>query len=141
MAENNTYIEHEGLVLEADGSHVLVKVIVKSACSGCHIKGSCNLAETQDKHIEVNHNRHGFSEGDRVMISMKTVMGYKALFLGYLLPFSVILISLIIGLSIFQNEGAAAGFSLVFAVVYYGLLYFFRKNIQKGFRYTLNPLP
>ena len=141
MTESKNYVEHEGLVVEASDSHVLVNVIVKSSCAGCQIKGGCNLSEIQEKLIDINHNKEGYKNGDKVLIAMETVLGYKALLLGYIIPFIIILLTLIVSISVFQNEGTAAGLALGFAVVYYLIIYILRKYIQKAFRYTLKPAP
>ena len=138
MTDHKNYIEHEGVVIKSTPTQVDVKIIVKSGCASCQIKGACNLSDVQEKVIEVKYPNEQFNVGEKVDVGMESVMGYKALFLGYLFPFAVILISLIIGLSLFKEEGLAAGLALGFAAVYYMVLYFFKDSLQNVFRYKIN---
>jgi positive regulator of sigma E activity len=137
MTDRKNYIEHDGLVIKVTPEQVDVQVVVRSACASCEIKGACNLSDIQEKVVEVKNPKQDFKVGEKVIIGMETVMGYKALFLGYLFPFLVILLSLILGLELFHEEGIAAGFALAMAAVYYFIIYFYRKNLQKVFRYKI----
>jgi sigma-E factor negative regulatory protein RseC len=129
-------VHHEGIVQKNSGDFVTVNISSVSACSSCHAKGSCNVSESEAKIIEVNGN-YDVRPGDPVTILMKQSMGYSALFLGYILPFFLIIASLIILSSIEFAELTAGLFSLAMLVPYYTILFLFRKQINKKFDFTL----
>ncbi|MBC8342663.1 MAG: SoxR reducing system RseC family protein [Bacteroidetes bacterium] len=141
MSDQKNYIEHEGIVIKSSPSQVDVKIIVKSGCASCHIKGACNFSDIQEKVIEVRNPKTVFEVGEKVLIGMENTLGYKALFLGYLFPFAVIIITLFLGISFFQKESIAAGLSLAMAAIYYVILYFFKDHLQKVFRYKIMKIP
>ena len=138
MSEHKNYIEHEGIVIKTTTSQVDVQIIVKSGCAGCHVKGACNLSDMEEKVIEVKNPPNEFKIGEKVLVGMESAMGYKALFLGYLFPFIIILLTLNGGKSVFQEEGIAAGVTLAFTALYYMVIYFFKDHLKKVFRYRIN---
>ena len=46
-------ISHEGIVTKIDGENIEVKILSKSACASCNIKGACNMSEMQEKIISI----------------------------------------------------------------------------------------
>lgn len=72
-------INHEGIVKRNDDKSVIVMILVKSACSGCHAEGLCTLSDKEEKIIEIP-GRYDVKQGDLVTILMKQSMGYAALY-------------------------------------------------------------
>ena len=136
--ETHDKITHEGIVLKTGKKLVVVKMIVKSACASCQVKSACSLSETEEKIVEVRTDDTFFNKGDRVIVGMKSSQGYKALLLGYILPF-VVLVGFLI---IFQNggfdEGGSALMSFGFLALYYIVLYFFKNHLKKTFSYSIS---
>jgi len=132
-------IEHPGIIDKIDNERIWVKIQPQSACGNCHSKSYCGMAESVDKVIEVQNNQPGKSwkQGERVKIALRRSLGYKALFLGYLLPFLILIFSLIITLSIHINEGLAAGISIFLLVPYYSILYYKRDIIRSSFHFFI----
>jgi len=137
MAGTSNTIRHEAFIHNLDEENYFVRVIVKSACSACHAKTACSISEISEKIIEVKRKDNRFKTGDKVVISMKSSLGFKALFLGYILPFILLVSSLIFAISAIHNEGIAAMISLAIVGIYYTILYYFRESIKKIFTYQL----
>ncbi len=47
-------ISHPGIIEEVSKDKVFVKILSMSACSACHAKGMCSVAEVAEKIVEVN---------------------------------------------------------------------------------------
>ncbi len=68
---------------------------------------------------------------------LKKSLGFKALFLGYILPFLLLVITLFTSLTITKNEGLAGLLSVGVLLPYYLGLYFFRKKISNTFIFEI----
>ncbi len=129
-------IDHTGIVKKSDKESVTVLITSVSACSGCHAEGSCSISGKEEKMVEVRGN-YDVREGDTVTIIMKQSTGFTALFLGYLLPLIIVVISLII-LSSLNFSELISGLMAIFSLVpYYLVLFFFRKKINNRFKFSL----
>ena len=109
----------------------------QSACSACHAKGACTVADYQDKEIEINHFTRNYSPGQEVTILFRESQGFKALFYGYVLPFILVLLTLIIATSFTNNELIGGLLALAILIPYYTTLYFFRHLLKKVFKFEL----
>lgn len=131
-------IIHPGIIEHIEGNKILVKILSKSACSSCHAKSACTMADMEEKMIEVeSEHSSDWKEGDGVMVRMDESLGHKAVFLGYVLPLIVLVGSIVVFLSLFSNEGLAAVLSVLMLVPYYAVLFLFRNRLQKQFRFRL----
>lgn len=129
---------HPGIIEDITEDKVFVRILSMSACSACHAKGACTIADVEEKIIEAdNHPESNWKPGDKVMVKMEESLGRKAVLLGYIMPFVILLGSIIIFLSLLKNEGIAAIISILMLVPYYSALYFFRKKISKEFRFRI----
>ncbi len=97
------------------------------------------MAEVAEKIVEVeNPNPHtSYSKGQKVTISLKKSLGYRALFLGYLLPFLLVFFTLVLSIQITQNEGLSALLSILIVFPYYSILYARRDRIKSSFRFYI----
>ena len=131
-------IIHPGIIESIQGDKVSVRILAQSACSSCHAKGACVVAEVEEKIIEADPGHSGnWKPGDQVMVKMEETMGRKAVFMGYVLPLVVLVVSIIIFLSLLKDEGLAAVLSLLMLGPYYLTLFLFRKRLQKEFRFRI----
>lgn len=136
MASGN--IIHPGIIESINRDKVSVRILSHSACSSCHAKGACTVADIEEKIIEADLDESaGWKPGDQVMVQMEESLGRKAVVLGYVLPLAVLLVSIIVFLSLLKHEGLAALISILMLVPYYFTLYFFRKRLQKEFRFRI----
>lgn len=131
-------IIHPGVVDHIEGGKVFVRILSQSACSTCHAKSMCNMAEVVEKIVEADYEPAlSYKPGDDVMVKLDESLGRKAVMLGYGLPFLVLIISVIIFLSVLKSEGLAALLSILMLVPYYSILYLLRHKIQKEFRFRI----
>ena len=89
--QKSNIIEHSGIVESIENNVVKVNILSASACSSCHAKGSCGVAETENKIVENFNPEKTFSVGEHVNVVAEESLGFKALFYAYLLPFILIL--------------------------------------------------
>jgi len=130
-------IKHIGFVKEVKGSSLIVNIINQSACSSCHANSACSVSDFQDKEIEISNVRKNYSQGQEVTIVFKESQGFTALFYGYILPFVLVLFTLIIAVSFFNNELIGGLLALGILIPYYITLYFFRHLLKNIFKFEV----
>lgn len=133
-------ITHKGIIRKLSEKKIIVSIISESACASCHAQGACSASDMKEKEVEITHFEGDFKLGQAVTIVGKTTQGFKALFLGYLLPFVLVLSTLIISTSLQISETKGGLLSLAVLVPYYALLYVFRNQIKKSFEFEIKPL-
>ena len=136
MAENQ--IEHEGIVEESDGSLVRVRISADAACSGCHARGVCAISEDADKSLTLPIMDGSYQPGQKVKVILARSLGFWALFLGYVLPFLLVITILMVMTGFFANELASGLVSLSVLIPYYILLRLFRDRIERKFEFKLS---
>ena len=135
-----TNIKHKGFVKEVGKSSIVVNIVNQSACSTCHAQGTCTVADFQDKEIEIAHFTKKYSPGQEVTILFRESQGFAALFYGYVLPFMLVLATLIVMTSISDNELLGGLLSLAILIPYYITLYFLRHLLKKVFKFELEEI-
>jgi len=131
-------IIHPGIIESINGNRVSVRILSQSACSSCHAKQACTVADMKDKIIDAELDQaENRKPGDEVMVRMDESLGRKAVILGYGLPLVVLVASIIIFLSLLKHEGLAALLSILMLVPYYFVLYLFRDRLHKEFRFRI----
>mgnify|MGYP001039275893 CR=1 FL=1 len=133
-------IEHDGWVLEIHDNLVKVNIMAQAACASCNAKGVCSAADVEEKIIEVSNPRGDFRIGERVKVYMEQSLGFKALFLGYVLPFILVMIALIVTQEFTTSEGIIGLVALGLLPIYYLLLYQFKDHIKKQFSFKLKKI-
>ncbi len=129
-------IEHPGVITSIDSSKIKVNITTYSACLSCSAKGICSVSDVKDKMVEVP-NTGDFSVGQEVQVILHQTLGFKALYLGYVQPFIVVLTTLIIISSLTRNEVLAGLISLGALAPYYLVLYFYKENIRNKFTFAI----
>ncbi len=133
-------ISHPGIVERVDALRVMVRVQSQAACGHCHAKSHCGMAESVDKLVEVEtSNAETYKPGQKVEVFLKRSLGFRALALGYMLPFIILVISLFTMVWITRNEGLAALVSFGLMVPYYAALYHWREKLRKTFHFHIRP--
>ncbi|MDA3929708.1 MAG: SoxR reducing system RseC family protein [Prolixibacteraceae bacterium] len=133
-------VTHNGFVKELGKRGIKVGIIVQSGCASCQINGSCNMSEQTDKELDIDCDPSPFNLGQKVVVHLKSSQGMNALFLGYVLPFIVLLTVMIIANYLTSNEAIIGVAALVSLIPYYVVLYLYRNKIKKKFTYVVNPL-
>jgi sigma-E factor negative regulatory protein RseC len=119
---------------------LIVNIVNQSACSSCHAKGACSVADYQDKEIEITHFTKQYSVGQQVNVIFQESKGFTALIWGYVFPFFLVLFTLIAALEITGNELKSGILSLVILIPYYITLYFFRHLLKKVFKFEVEEI-
>ena len=128
-------IKHDGIVIAVNGDGtVRVRIVQTSACASCKAKAMCASAESVEKEIDAVCDGL-LAIGDEAEVLVAEKIGWKAIFLAYILPFVVLLGSVLV-LNEFMKEELAGTIALCAMGVYYIVLGFFKNKIQKGFSFT-----
>lgn len=131
-------IEHRGRVEQVTGEWIVVNILTKSACAHCQLSGSCGLSEAKEKKVEVPAKGYDYKPGDEVNVWFREGLGFRALFLGYVLPFLLMLTLIISVMQYTGDEGLSglAGLGILFP--YYFLVYLNRDKLRKKFRFHIS---
>jgi len=120
------------------GKSAEVVIISKSGCASCEINGSCSVSDMEEKVIDVDFNEgQNYKIGSQVTVEMKQSQGTWAVLLGYVFPFLVILISMILLSYLNLDEGLTGVISLSLLIPYYAILYFSKDFLKKNFTYRV----
>ena len=125
---------------EVGEDSLIVNIVNQSACSSCHAQGACSVADFQEKEIEISHFTKKYSRGQEVTIIFREAQGFAALFYGYILPFILVLTTLIIMTSVSNNELLGGLIALAVLIPYYTTLYFLRHLLKKVFKFELEEI-
>ena len=134
----NERVSHDGIITGINGDEVEVKILSKSACVSCNIKGACNMSEMQEKIITIPAPKDkNLSIGQEVKISMGLGQANRAVIFAYVIPV-IILISIIFILNALKiDEGINALISIGTLIPYYLILYLFKDKIKRNFEYEI----
>ncbi|MCK5028404.1 MAG: SoxR reducing system RseC family protein [Bacteroidales bacterium] len=133
-------IEHKGRIDSIEENKINVSFIALSGCASCHAKGVCTAADMQEKSVEVYDFSNQYSVGEEVNVTLKQSLGFRALFLGYVLPFIMVLFILIILTIITKNEAISGIGALLVLVPYYVGLFLLKDKIRKKFTFKINKI-
>ena len=137
---NSKSIEHKGRIETIDGNKINVSILAMSGCASCHAKGVCSASDMQEKIVEVYDITNQYQVGEEVNVVLKQSLGFRALFLGYVLPFLLVMFFLVV-LTIITNNEAISGIGALLALIpYYIILYVLRNKIRNKFTFIINKI-
>lgn len=131
---------HAGIIQEVSANKLTVIIVNASACSSCHAKGACLASDMKEKEIEIYRYSGDYHPGQHVNIVGRAAQGYKAAFYGYVLPFILVFVTLLVTISITHNDGLAGLLSLGILLPYYAALYFFRDKLKQSFQFEISAI-
>lgn len=132
-------IEHSGVVEKTEAGRVFVRITSHSACGTCSARQACGLAETQDKIVEVATSQAaGFAPGEAVTVGVRRRAGMLSVALAYGGALVVLLavLAATVGLAGW-SEGRGALASLGAVLLYYMVLWLFRRRIEHTIQFTI----
>jgi sigma-E factor negative regulatory protein RseC len=135
--DSSVCIVQKGTVEEIFNHKVRVRIHRESACGQCNAKGICNLSGIAERIIETQSDDPKLKPGDNIEIAISRNMGNKAVLLGYLLPFFLLVTVLIVSNSLGFPEWISGLVSLGILVPYYMFLYLFREKLRRNFTFTI----
>ena len=137
----NKVIEHTGIINHIEGIHIQVLIIQQSACSACHAKEACISSDQDEKIIEVDCSDPAFKVGQSVTVYGQRSMGLQAVLLVFVLPFILILITLLVLSSFVFNEALSGILALIVLIPYYIILSLFNKQLKSKFQFYIKKEP
>lgn len=132
-------IKHQGIVENINGSHLQVRIIQTSACASCSVKGHCTSADTKEKLVDVA-DAASYQPGDRVWVTGELSMGVMAVLFAFIFPFLILIISLFVFMSIWNDELRSALCSLALLIPYYYILWLNKSRMGKKFSFSVRPM-
>jgi len=139
MSQQNL-INHEGIIdkIEDDVAHV--KIDSMSACAACNAKGVCGAAEQEEKFIDIPLDGNSYNIGELVQVQVARRLGFRAVALGYVYPFILLMIVLVTLTVAGVNEINAGALALLSLLPYYLVLYLIRKRIESTFTFSIKKI-
>ncbi len=135
--DSSPCIEQKGVIEEIVNGYAKVRISSFAACANCFAKASCGIPEGTTRHIEVPVREEVFSEGESVLVNMKRTMGMKATLIAYIVPFVLVITTLLILTSFHITELFSGLISLLVLLPYFIGLYFFSDHLRRSFIFTL----
>jgi sigma-E factor negative regulatory protein RseC len=120
-------IGHEGVVERVVNGAAFVSVRHDSGCAGCSAKSSCGMADSADKVFKIPVGDNTIREGERVTVNISIRSGFRAVVVGYLVPFGIVVATLVSAIGMGVSEAIAGIISLAMVVPYYLVLKIFSK--------------
>lgn len=133
-------VEHEGTVASILGNSMVVHMVASSACGGCAAKSYCIPSENKDKDIRIESFSGDFTIGEKVKVIMQQSLGIKALCLGYVFPFFLSLITLLVCWLLTKNELLSGLSALLILLPYYLSLRLLNHKLEKTFRFEVRKI-
>ena len=137
MSLNET-ITHRGRIVDITPEVTLIEIISESACSSCHAKSLCSLSDSKRKTVEVRtRGWDSYNVGDEVDVELKASMGFKAVWLGYVIPLFVLLAVLMTLLQLGRGELFSGLVGIGSVAVYYIVLWLFRNRLRNEMTFSI----
>jgi sigma-E factor negative regulatory protein RseC len=134
----NKIVTHPGIIKNVELNKVEVAIMVTSGCASCEVKGACTVSDVEEKVVKVTtQNTDKYRVGQMITIEMSQSLGTWAVLLGYVFPFLVLFLGLILFINMGLDQGLAGVFSLLLLIPYYSALYFLRNYLSTRFTYNI----
>jgi len=119
---------------------MVVRIVASSACGACAAKNYCAPSESKDKEILVQGFSGEYVCGERVKVVMQQSLGFRALYIGYIVPLLLSLASLATVYRLTGNELASGLSILAVLVAYYSIIKLLNQKIAKSFGFTVQKI-
>lgn len=127
-------IEHKGIVVSADAQLTRVEIVRSSACSVCHAKELCGFSEEEKKIVEVPSNGFNMHDvGDEVVLCMKKSMGMKAVWIAYVIPLAILVVTVLLASFLGASEPVMGLAALGAVALYYFVIWCMRDKLNDEF--------
>ena len=133
--ETNVFI-HSGVVSRINGRSIIVALDKNIHCESCRAKGACGVSDSANKEVEIIDADRAFKLNDPVEVTLKKNLGHKAVFWAYILPF-IIMLSTLLLMSFFVEEWMAGLVSLLVLVPYFAIVYALKDYFKKTFKISI----
>lgn len=129
-------IKHTGIVTSIHGEMAHIQIVQSSACSACKAKSMCSSSESQVKEMDARM-LEPMQIGDQVEVEVREHLAWRAVLLAYILPFIVMMATIILlDLLTHWDEAIVGAIALGAIALYYLALNQFKNRLQKQFTFT-----
>ena len=129
-------ISHSGRIVEITPTFTTVEIVSESACGSCHAKALCGLGESRTKAVQVP-SVPGFVPGEEVYVNLRRSMGFKAVWLAYMVPLVILVACLMTLLGLGVSE-VASGLGAIGAVgIYYLGIWILRDRLRNEYSFYI----
>ncbi|MGP1460734.1 MAG: SoxR reducing system RseC family protein [Bacteroides sp.] len=137
--EGKSCTYRRAVILSVKGDLARVQFINESACASCHAKSACGAADTKLYEVDARIPQgDSFAVGEEVRVAVHNQQGYFAIFLGYVLPFLLLMLALVVTNLLGASELVMALGMLGMLAVYYFVLYLLRSRVSRRFSFTIS---
>ncbi len=137
----NDSISHIGKVVDISADTISVEILSESACASCHARMMCSAADGKVKIIQLPRRQtDNYSVGDRVNVILKRTMGYKAVWISYVIPLIILMVLLLTLSQLLHNELVTGIAGIAGVMLYYFIVYLCRGKLEKDFVFTIENL-
>ena len=133
----NKEIVHSGVITGMDGNKIRIHIEQQSACSTCHSRSVCMASDMKGKEVFVENDGGNYQIGETVELLGRTSTGLRAVLLAFVIPFLLILLSLIVLQRVVTSEAVSALISLSLLMPYYLILSLFNKKLDKKLQFYI----
>lgn len=135
----NDKIKHNGIVEDVGQGIVKVRILQASACAHCKVASHCNAAEVKEKIIDVRCEEDAarYNVGQAVTVATTTSAVGRAMTVGFVVPFIVMVASLLLVLTLTGDEVLAALTAVLSLIPYYLTVFLLRRPLSKGVVFTI----
>lgn len=136
----NNKVSHIGIVEAKTSEGTVVKIANESACASCQVKSFCSLSESKSKEIVIPGERQDINVGEQVSVVMQVTHGLTAVLWAYVFPLVVLIIILLLLPDNQVPEPWSALGAIVAIMLYYCVLWVFRKRFKKKYIFEMEKL-
>lgn len=131
-----TMVKHDGVISNISGDKVTVSLTGDIHCDACNAKSICGAAESNSKEIEIQNISQTLGINEKVTVLLKKDLAIKAVFYAYLLPFIILLTTLLVG-SYYFDDLLAGLLAIAVLIPYYMMIYLLRDSFKKEFKASI----
>lgn len=133
----SSVIDHEGIVEQVTDDTAKIIIDSQSACASCHAKGACSAADQTEKILFVPTEGKTVQPGETVKVLISRRTGLRAVAFGYIYPFLLLMLVLIVMTIAGLSELHAGLYALLSLLPYYLAIYLMRNKLGNSFTFKL----
>ena len=134
-------IKREGVVIDMNERFISVEILCQSACGSCRAKSLCSSGDQEIRVVEIESS--GFTTydiGEKVNIKIKSSLGFKAVWISYIIPAIILILTIFALLSLGASEPVSGLLSIVAVAIYYFIIWLIRDKLSKEFVFEIEKL-
>lgn len=129
-------IRHGGRIIDIAPDHITVEIVSESACASCHAASLCGMSEGKIKTVDVLP-VPGYEIGEEVEVSLKKTMGFKAVWIAYVIPLVILMAVLLVLVSCGVGELLSGIVSIAVVALYYLGVFIFRNKLNNEYSFYI----